>query len=301
MADASWSISGALADFRMRTAVTSLASGVVKAAAYDESDYVDPAEPTYTGLLVAKQASVKAVLERYGAALDVPPTSGVDEAIATIEAWKAAHQSTWSKIVGKFLPTDSSVSSEDALAMPSSALRAYVEALYHSASESLHLYTSGGWQGLVDSGVFSPVFVRDDANARIQLFDAILALESSGVLAHAYDGVNKPLTRALAGLAGWGLAGPEVGAGVIILVVLSILALGAAVATLLVVKHNNDMAKAMCDRFLATGDPKYASGCQTKPDPVSEIAKHGLTVGAALLFGYVVITQLPAIKKALTS
>jgi hypothetical protein len=304
-------VGGVLADYQLRRAVAALKAGTVsraQLAATFENEAEPP--PSYTALLRDKDAVCRSILQSYGASLTVANPTAFNEAQAAIEAWKNDHASVWQQIRDKVLPTDATVSQADALVLPAPLLRAYVEALYQDANAGLSMYTNGVWEAWVADGTYSATFVRDDATARLDLYDTIVLMHETGALASAYQGA--PPQRGLLGVMGalrgfgtLGSLGSPIAAGEAILIVLgvvaAILAVGFVITSIMTTRTNNLIAQKCCDKYLETKDDAYKDCCKQQETDARVIAKYGIATAGLVLFGYLLVGRLPEIKKALTS
>lgn len=288
MAPAILTPSGVLAELRLRGAAAQLRSGEVSAralASVSRSGTFDT-NGTYADQLLARADQVRAVLEQYTRI--APYDEGnVNAALAAFAGWQDAHKSTWDAIKDRVLGIDSTLSPSEALQVPVPIMRAYVEGLFLSAAYAVNMYTNGVFGRLVSDGEMSTAEVRDDAEARMQCFDTVLALEQAGTLAQIYG------TAPLAGAFGLGVVQVEI----VIAVVAAIAVVIGGVMYFRQTTLNNKIKNAKCQQYLTTLDPRLNGACDAEPTDAVQVAKYAIGVAAAGLFLYYFVPQVPALLK----
>ena len=281
--------SAVLAGLRQAATTTALRSGVVSAAALAaplRSAAFDIGGTTYTDQLVAKQQLAKAALEQYTTLGGYDPAA-VEMALANVAAWKEAHTGVWSRIEQKVLGLLDSVSADEALTMPPDLVRSYVEAMYANATYGLNMYTNGVFARQVDAGQISASVVQSDAEARLNLYDAILTLEATGTLAQVYQASSQ---RAMAGL---GLS--EV--AIVIAIVAGLAVLVGGIMYFRQTTANAALKERACAQFLATSDPVLQGSCDPVESDAVTIAKYAIGAFALGGFLYLLLPEVPGLVK----
>lgn len=292
MADAVLSPSAVYASLRWAKTETALRSGVVSVPSLARSASLDPSlGGTYADQLASKAAAARQVLEQY-TTIGAYDAAATEAAIAAVSAWKESHQSLWSRIQQKLVGVTDTVSPDEALQMPADMVRAYAEALYLTAQYALHMYANGVFARQVEAGVLTAGLVQNDAEARLNMFDAVLTMEASGTLQAAYGSVS---SRGTAGL------GIEPLVVLAIAVVAAIAVLAGAVIYYRQTVANNALAEQACQQFLATGDPLLQGSCDAKESDPVVIAKYAIGVFALGGFLYLALPEIPRMVKGFRS